>query len=36
MSLSASDLKDLQAAVADRLYLQINGWHLYLGDAGYR
>ena len=34
MSLSASDLKDLQAAVADRLYLQINGWHLYLGDAG--
>ena len=34
MSLPASDLKDLQAAVADRLYLQINGWHLYLGDAG--
>ena len=34
MSLPASDLKDLQAAVADRLYLQINAWHLYLGDAG--
>ena len=34
MSLPASDLKDLQAALADRLYLQINRWHLYLGDAG--
>ena len=33
MSLPASDLKDLQAALADRLYLQISGWHLYLGDA---
>ncbi|BEV35598.1 DUF3181 family protein [Synechococcus sp. M16CYN] len=34
MSLLASDLQDLQAAVADRLYLQVSGWHLYLGDAG--
>ena len=34
MALPAPALKDLQAAVADRLYLQINGWHLYLGDAG--
>ena len=33
MSLSASDLQDLQTAVADRLYVQISGWHLYLGDA---
>ena len=33
MSLSASDLQDLQSAVADRLYVQISGWHLYLGDA---
>ena len=34
MSLSASDLQDLQsAALADRLYVQISGWHLYLGDA---
>jgi hypothetical protein len=34
MSLSASDLHDLEVALADRLYLQIAGWHLYLGDAG--
>lgn len=34
MSLSAADLKDLEVALADRLYLQIAGWHLYLGDAG--
>ena len=33
MSLSASDLQDLQSALADRLYVQISGWHLYLGDA---
>jgi hypothetical protein len=34
MSLSASELKDLEVALADRLYLQVAGWHLYLGDAG--
>ena len=34
MSLSASELHDLEVALADRLYLQIAGWHLYLGDAG--
>jgi len=34
MSLSASQLKELETALADRLYLQIAGWHLYLGDAG--
>ena len=33
MSLSASDLQDLQSALADRLYVQSSGWHLYLGDA---
>ncbi len=33
MSLSASDLQDLQASLADRLFVQISGWHLYLGDA---
>ena len=33
MSLPASDLQDLQASLADRLYIQISGWHLYLGDA---
>jgi hypothetical protein len=34
MSLSATDLHNLEVALADRLYLQIAGWHLYLGDAG--
>ena len=34
MSLSASELRELEVALADRLYLQIANWHLYLGDAG--
>ena len=34
MSLSASEIRDLQLEIADRLYVQIGGWHLYLGDAG--
>ena len=34
MTLSASELHDLEVALADRLYLQVAGWHLYLGDAG--
>ncbi|MEX1317961.1 MAG: DUF3181 family protein [Synechococcaceae cyanobacterium] len=34
MTLSASELKELQNTLADRLYLQVAGWHLYLGDAG--
>jgi hypothetical protein len=34
MSLSASEIRDLQLEIADRLYIQIGGWHLYLGDAG--
>ena len=34
MTLDAADLRDLTAALSDRLYLQVAGWHLYLGDAG--
>ncbi|MBM5796937.1 MAG: DUF3181 family protein [Cyanobacteria bacterium K_Offshore_0m_m2_072] len=34
MNLSSSQLKDLENALADRLYVQVAGWHLYLGDAG--
>ncbi|KEF41825.1 MAG: hypothetical protein ER33_09250 [Cyanobium sp. CACIAM 14] len=34
MTLAASDLEELSRAIADRLYLQVAGWHLYLGDAG--
>jgi hypothetical protein len=34
MTLAAQDLADLTRTLADRLYLQVAGWHLYLGDAG--
>ena len=34
MTLSATDLKELELALAERLYLQVASWHLYLGDAG--
>ena len=34
MSLSGPELKQLELALADRIYLQLAGWHLYLGDAG--
>ena len=34
MSLDAAALRDLTTALSDRLYLQVAGWHLYLGDAG--
>ena len=34
MSLSPGEIRDLQLEIADRLYIQIGGWHLYLGDAG--
>ena len=34
MTLAARDLEDLTGAIADRLYIQIASWHLYLGDAG--
>jgi len=34
MTLSATDLKELELVLADRLYVQVASWHLYLGDAG--
>ncbi len=34
MKLAAQDLEELTRTIADRLYLQVAGWHLYLGDAG--
>jgi hypothetical protein len=34
MTLSAQDLAELTSALADRLYLQVANWNLYLGDAG--
>ena len=33
MALSPQAIRDLTADLADRLYIQIGGWHLYLGDA---
>ena len=33
MALSPQTIRDLTAELADRLYIQIGGWHLYLGDA---
>jgi hypothetical protein len=33
MTLAAKDLEDLSRSLADRLYLQVANWHLYLGDA---
>ncbi len=34
MTLDSAELKDLQISIADRLYIQVGNWHLYLGDAG--
>ena len=34
MTNDPADLKELQLSLADRIYLQIASWHLYLGDAG--
>ncbi len=33
MPLDAATIRQLSEALADRLYLQVAGWHLYLGDA---
>ncbi|MFY7694701.1 MAG: DUF3181 family protein [Cyanobium sp.] len=34
MTLSAQELEELTQALADRLYVEVAQWHLYLGDAG--
>ncbi|MDM7953062.1 MAG: DUF3181 family protein [Cyanobium sp. CZS 25K] len=34
MTLDASALEELSRGIADRIYIQVSGWHLYLGDAG--
>ncbi|MFM8524306.1 MAG: DUF3181 family protein [Cyanobacteriota bacterium] len=34
MTLNAAAIESLSHAIADRLYLQVASWHLYLGDAG--
>ncbi len=34
MALAPTALNDLKNSIADRLFIQIANWHLYLGDAG--
>ena len=34
MILDASQLKELEISIADRIYIQVENWNLYLGDAG--
>jgi hypothetical protein len=34
MGMDAATIQKLTEALSDRLYLQVAGWHLYLGDAG--
>ncbi len=34
MTLESADFRDLEVSIADRIYIQIASWHLYLGDAG--
>ena len=34
MDFDQADLKDLEVAIADQLYIQIASWNLSLGDAG--
>ena len=34
MTFEPAELQELQGSIADRLYMQIASWHLYLGDAG--
>ncbi|AAP99338.1 MULTISPECIES: DUF3181 family protein [Prochlorococcus] len=34
MSLDSTQLQELELLIADRIYIQVENWHLYLGDAG--
>ena len=34
MNFDPADLQDLELAIADKLYIQVANWRLYLGDAG--
>ncbi len=34
MKLSPNQIRDLEVSIADRIYLQVGKWNLYLGDAG--
>ena len=34
MKVNQVDFRDLQSSIADRIFIQVENWHLYLGDAG--
>ena len=34
ISLNSSQTRELEVAIADRLFIQVGNWNLYLGDAG--
>ena len=34
MTLDPNQLKELEIAIADRIYIKVENWNLYLGDAG--
>tara|TARA_Y100001968_G_scaffold306917_1_gene324155 strand:- start:3907 stop:4197 length:291 start_codon:yes stop_codon:yes gene_type:complete len=34
MSFELNQLRELEVSIADRMYIQVANWHLYLGDAG--
>ena len=33
-SIDSSQINDLAVSIADRLFIQVGNWNLYLGDAG--
>ncbi len=34
MKLPPDQFRELQDAISDRIYIQVENWHLYLSDAG--
>jgi len=34
MTIDADQLRELQSAISERIYIQVEKWNLYLGDAG--
>ena len=34
MSTNFNDLRELEISIADRIYIRVANWNLYLGDAG--
>tara|TARA_Y100001968_G_C19048236_1_gene567849 strand:- start:234 stop:524 length:291 start_codon:yes stop_codon:yes gene_type:complete len=34
MSIELNELRELELSIADRIYIKVANWHLYLGDAG--